>query len=83
MTFGVVPQLLPLLVGGGVGGLLGWRILRARVWHSLYDEVPAGMSRQQYARRLRRAARLKTFVRASLCAAAGALIAWSLSSMVR
>ncbi|HEY4170737.1 MAG TPA: hypothetical protein VGM96_28335 [Reyranella sp.] len=78
----MVPQLVLLLVGGGVGGLLGWRMLRARVWHSLYDEVPVGMSRRSYTRRLRRAARLKTLLRAILCAAAGVLIAWGLSSMV-
>ena len=77
------PQLVSLLVGGGVGGLFGWRVLRARVWHSLYDEVPVGMSRRQYARRLRRAARFKTTLRVSLCVAAGMLIAWSLSSMIR
>ena len=82
MTLGKVPQLL-LLVGGGVGDLLGWRIFRARVRHSLYDEVPAGRSRQEYARRLRGVARLKALLRVILCAAAGALIAWSLSSMVR
>ena len=82
MMLGVGP-LLPLLVGGGLGGLLGWRILRARVWHSLYDEVPVGMSRQRYARRQRRAARLKTLIRAILCAAGGVLVAWALSSMVR
>lgn len=78
-----VPQLLPLLVGGGLGGLLGWRILRARVWHSLYDEVPVGMSRRHYARRQRRAARVKTFIRIALCAAGGMLVAWSLASMFR
>jgi hypothetical protein len=78
-----VPQLLSLLVGGVVGGLLGWRMLRARVWHSLYDEVPVGMSRRQYGRRLRRNAQLKTLLRASLCAGAGMVIAWSLSAMIR
>jgi hypothetical protein len=78
-----VPQLVSLLVGGGMGGLLGWRILRARVWHSLYDEVPAGMSRRQYARRQRWAARFKTFTRVTLCAIAGMAIAWTLSSMIR
>jgi hypothetical protein len=72
-----------MVLGGSVGGVLGWRILKARRWHSLYDEAPAGMSRRQYERRLRWAARLKTLFRASLCAAAGVLIAWSLSSMIR
>jgi hypothetical protein len=70
-------SLLSIVVGGGVGGVLGWRVLRARVWHSLYDDVPPGMSRRQYERRLRRIARLKTSFRAGLCAAAGMLIAWS------
>jgi hypothetical protein len=84
MMFGVAPpQLIPLLVGGGLGGLLGWHILRARVWYSLYDEAPIGMTRQQYVRRQRRIALLKTAFRAVLCAAAGVLIAWSLSSMIR
>ena len=82
--FGVAPhQLIPLLAGGGVGGLLGWHILRARVWHSLYDEVPLGMTRRQYVRRQRRIARLKTVFRACLCAGAGMMIAWTLSSMIR
>jgi hypothetical protein len=72
-----------MVLGGSVAGVLGWRLWRARVWHSLYDEVPVGMSRRSYTRRLRRAARLKTLLRATLCAAAGVLIAWGLSSMVR
>jgi hypothetical protein len=74
---GVVPQWIPLLLGGSVGGLLGWRVLRARVWHSLYDDAPMGVSRRQYGRRLRRMARFKTAFRAAFCAAAGMLIVWS------
>jgi hypothetical protein len=66
-----------MVLGGSVGGALGWRVLRARVWHSLYDEAPAGMSRHQYERRQRRIARFKTALRAALCAMAGVLIAWS------
>jgi hypothetical protein len=77
MMFGVVPQWMLLLLGGSVGGLLGWRVLRARVWHSLYDDAPMGMSRQQYGRRQRRMAHLKTAFRTILCAAAGMLIVWS------
>jgi hypothetical protein len=53
------------------------------VWHSLYDEVPVGMSRREYVRRQRRIAHLKTLIRVSLCAAAGMAIAWSLASMIR
>jgi hypothetical protein len=82
--FGVVPhQLIPMLVGAGLGGLFGWHILRARVWYSLYDDAPIGMTRRQYVRRQRRIARLKTILRASLCAGAGMAIAWGLSSMIR
>ncbi len=73
----VGPSLIPIVLGGSVGGALGWRVLRARVWHSLYDEAPGGMSRQQHHRRQRRVAGLKTVFRATLCAAAGVLIAWS------
>jgi hypothetical protein len=66
-----------MVLGGSVAGVLGWRLLRARVWHSLYDEAPAGISREQYARRQRLVARLKTSYRVALCAAVGVLIAWS------
>jgi hypothetical protein len=66
-----------MVLGGSVAGVLGWRLLRARVWHSLYDEVPAGMSERQYERRQRLIARLKTLLRAVLCAAAAALTVWS------
>lgn len=76
----MTPQLIPLLLGGSVGGLLGWRVLRARVWRSLYDEAPAGVSRREYDRRQRRIARLKTALRALLCALAGVLLGWVVSS---
>lgn len=66
-----------MALGGSVAGVLGWRFLRARVWHSLYDDVPAGMSQRQYERRLRLIARLKTMSRAALCAATAALAVWS------
>jgi uncharacterized membrane protein YfcA len=79
----MTPQLIPLVLGGSVGGLLGWRVLRARVWRSLYDEAPAGMSRQQYDRRQRRIARFKTALRAALCALAGVLLGWVVSSLLR
>ena len=72
----VGPPLIPMALGGSVAGMLGWRLLRARVWHSLYDEVPAGMSRRQYEHRQRLIARLKTLFRAVLCAAAVALTVW-------
>jgi len=68
---------MPMVLGGSVAGVLGWRVLRARVWHSLYDEVPGGMSRREYERRQRLIARLKTLFRAALCATAGALTVWS------
>jgi hypothetical protein len=71
------PPLIPMALGGSVAGVLGWRLLRARVWHSLYDETPAGMSAQQYQRRLRLIARLKTMARAALCALAGVLTVWT------
>ena len=84
VMFGVAShQLISLVLGGGLGGLLGWHILRARAWYSLYDDAPIGMTRRQYVRRQRRIALLKTAFRAVLCAAAGVLIAWSLSSMIR
>ena len=73
----VGPPLIPMALGGSVAGVLGWRFLRARVWHSLYDETPAGISRRQYERRQRLIARLKTLFRAVLCAAAAALTVWS------
>ena len=66
-----------MVLGGSVGGVLGWRILRARRWHSLYDEAPAGVSRERYERRQRLIARFKTASRAALCAFTGVLIAWS------
>jgi hypothetical protein len=66
-----------MALGGSVAGVLGWRLWRARVWRSLYDETPAGMSRQQYERRLRLMARLKTMARAALCALTAALTVWS------
>ncbi len=74
----VGPPLIPMVLGGSVAGVLGWRILRARVWHSLYDDTPIGMSHRQYIRRQQLIARLKTMLRAGLCAAAGALTVWSL-----
>ena len=77
----MTPQLIPLLLGGSVGGLLGWHILRARVWRSLYDEAPVGMSPQRYARRQHRIALLKTAFRAALCALAGMLLGWAVWSL--
>ena len=74
----VGPPLIPIVLGGSVAGGLGWRLLRVRMWHSFYDEAPAGMSQRQYMRRQRLIALLKTLSRAVLCAAAGALTVWVL-----
>lgn len=70
-----------MALGGSVGGLLGWRVLRARAGHSLYDDSPIGMSREQYDRRRRWIARFKTVFRAVLCALAGVLLGWAVASL--
>jgi len=69
---------LPLVLAV-VGGVIGWRLSRTRRrWRSMFDEVPAGMSREAYKRRRAMWARVRrywvTFLSAALGAGAGYLL---------
>ena len=75
-------ELVPVALGGGVGGLFGWRVLKSRVLHSMYDNSPIGMSRQEFGRRQQRTADRKSIFRVVLCAGAGMLVAWAVSSLL-
>jgi hypothetical protein len=56
-----------------IGGWIGWRLSRTRRrWRSLFDDAPAGMSREAYHRRRSAWSRMRRYSMILLSASLGA-----------